>query len=377
MTRKRQLLFAVLIGLLVALVSWYFFGKKSNKESKEAPILSVVKIKPKDTPMSLEFVGQTQSSHQVEIRARVNGFLDKRTYVEGKPVKTNEVMFKMDPKPFQAQLEAQKAALAEQEAKLRTAQANLARVKPLVKLNALSQKDLDDATGQEQSAAAARDVAKANVLQAELNLSYTDIYSPISGLSSYARVQEGSYINPQNNLMTYVYQMDPIWVNFSVSENDVLKYRGEANRGLFRAPVSNAYTVEIILADGSSYPEKGKITFTDAEYNQNTGTFLVRATFSNPKNMLLPGQFLRVKLLGGVRPNAVLLPQKAVLKSAQGHFVWVVDKDNKAQIRDVELGPAQGDNWFIDKGLKLGDLVILDGTMRLNAGMPVVTVAVK
>ena len=166
----------------------------------------------------------------------------------------------MDTKPFKAQLDAQQGALAEQQARLQTAQSNLARVKPLVKKNALSQKDLDEAIGQEQAAAAAVEVAKANVEQATLNLGYTTISTPISGFSSYARVQERTYISPENNLLTYVSQIDPMWVNFSVSENDVLKYRGESGRGLFRIPKDQSYVVEVLLADGSLYSEKGRLT---------------------------------------------------------------------------------------------------------------------
>lgn len=328
-------------------------------------------------PVSIEFIGQTQSSHQVEIRARVNGFLDKRTYTEGRYVHTGEVLFKMDPKPFQAQLDAQKGALAQQKARLQTAKANLARVKPLVKLDALSQKDLDDATGQEQAATAAVDTARANVLKAALNLSYTTVNTPISGLSSYARVQDGTYISQENSLLTFVYQTDPMWVKFSVSENDVLKYRGQTNRGVFVTPKEDAYVVEVILADGTIYPQKGQLTFADVEYNQQTGTFLVRATISNPNDLLRPGQFLRVHLLGGIRPAAILVPQQAVFEGAHGHFVWVLDKDNKAQIRDVEVGPQYQKQWFIDKGLNSGDLVIVDGVMRLTVGTLVKAVTIS
>jgi membrane fusion protein (multidrug efflux system) len=319
----------------------------------------------------IEFVGQTDSSHQVEIRARVNGFLEKRTYSEGAYIHAGGIMFQMDPKPFRAQLNAEEGALAQQKARLKTARANLARIRPLVKLDALSRKDLDDATGREEDAAAAVDVAKANVEKAKLNLSYTTIFSPISGLTSYARVQDGTYIGPENSLLTYVYQTDPMWVKFSVSENDVLKYGGESDRGEFTVPKNHGYEVEIVLADGSIYPKKGRLTFSDAGYNQQTGTFLVRATIPNPDNVLRPGQFLRVHLLGGIRPAAILLPQQAVFEGAHGHFVWIVDNDGKAQTRNIEVGSAYQKQWFITKGLKAGDTVIVDGIMRLTAGTSV------
>jgi membrane fusion protein, multidrug efflux system len=333
--------------------------------------VSAIKIEPKNTPIVVEFVGQTQSSHQVEIRARVNAFLDKRTYSEGSLVHAGDVMFKMDPKPFQAELDAQQGALAQQQARLTTARANLARVKPLVEQDALSQKDLDDATGQEQAAAAAVESAKANVDTAKLNLGYTTISAPVTGLSSYARVQDGAYVSQANSLLTYVAQVDPIWVNFSISENDVLKYRGQAGQGQVILPKEGEWTVEIVLGDGSIYPIKGKITFADAEYNLQTGTFLLRATFPNPDGVLRPGQFVRAHVLGASRPNGILVPQRAVQQGSKGHFIWVVDKEGKAEQRPVVVGDWQGNNWFITQGLNAGEVVVVDGGLALRPGEPV------
>ena len=222
--------------LFLALVFAYGCKKEVKSEGRPPTPVTAVTIEPRDTPIVVEFVAQTQSSHQVEIRARVNAFLEKRTYVEGSLVKAGQVMFRMDPKPFQAQLDAELGALRQQQARLITARANLKRVKPLTEQDALSQKDLDDATGQEQAAAAAVETAKANVEQARLNLSYTTINSPLKGLSSYARIQDGAYVNQANSLLTYVAKTDPIWVNFSISENDVLKYRGQAERGRLILP---------------------------------------------------------------------------------------------------------------------------------------------
>jgi membrane fusion protein (multidrug efflux system) len=345
--------------------------KEAPPQARPPAEVTAVKVDPKDTPIVIEFVGQTQSSHQVEIRARVNGFLDKRPYVEGALVHDGDVMFQMDPKPFQAQLEAAQGELAQQEARLRTAQSNLTRVKPLVEQDALSQKDLDDATGQEQAAAAAVESAKANVQQAKLNLGYTTIITPVTGLSSYARVQDGAYVNQENSLLTYVSQVDPIWVNFSLSENDVLKYRGEAGRGQLVLPKEGAYEVEVELGDGSIFPKRGRITFADAEYNQQTGTFLVRATLPNPGGVLRPGQFVRAHVLGAMRPKAILVPQRAVQQGAKGHFIWVVNKEGKAEQRPIIVGDWVGNNWFITEGLIAGDQVVVDGGLSLRPGEPV------
>ena len=361
--------------LLIALVGTSLLLGCSKKEvtpEAHAPVeVTAMTVTPRDTPVSFEYVGQTQSSHQVEIRARVSGFLDKRVYTEGAVVKAGAVMFLQDPKPFQAQLDAVKGALAEQQARLQTANDNLAQVKPLAALNALSQKDLDDATGQQQAAAAAVQTAKANVETARLNLSYTTITTPVAGVPSFARVQDGAYVNPVNSLLTYVEQVDPVWVNFTLSDNEMLMFRSEKAKGELRLPASDNYVVEVVLADGSTYPNKGRITFANASYNQQTGTFLLRATLPNPGGVLRPGEFVRARVSGPVRLNAILVPQQAVLQGAKGHFVIVVDKESKAQIRGVQVGPWNGDDWFITSGLKAGDVVVTDGAVRLSPGAPV------
>lgn len=355
--------------------------KKEEKKPEERPPVevSVIKTVPRDTPVSFEFVGQTQSTRQVQIVARVNGFLNKRVYTEGSFVKAGQVMFLQDPKPFKAQLDAAKGALAEQQARLQVAHDNLARVKPLAARKALSQRELDDATGQFLAAAAGVETAKANVEEARLNLGYTTITTPVSGLSSFARVQDGQYLSGagENSALTYVQQTDPIWVNFSISENDMLKFRTEQAADLLRLPKSDDYEVEVLLANGSVFPKRGRITFANADYNQQTGTFLLRATIPNPGAALRPGQFVRVRVLGAVRPNAILVPQEAVLQGAKGHFVVVVDKEGKAEIRGVEVGPWYGDQWFITRGLEPGDTVVVDGVVRLSPGAPVKIVEAK
>ena len=356
----------ILLGVLAGC------GKQEPKAEAQPPVeVTVMTVAPRDTPVSYEYVGQTQSSHQVQIRARVAGFLDKRVYTEGSYVKAGDVMFRQDPKPFQAQLDAAKGALAEQEARLQTANDNLAQVKPLAALKALSQKELDDATGSQMAAAAAVQTAKANVETARLNLSYTTITTPVSGLTSFARVQDGAYVSGENSLLTYVEQVDPVWVNFTLSENDLLSLRSDQQAGRIRMPAKDAYEVEVVLADGSAYPHKGRITFANADFNPQTGTFLLRATIPNPKGELHPGAFVRARVLGVVRVNAILVPQQAVLQGAKGHFVVLVDKEGKAQMRGVQVGPWHGDDWFITGGLAVGDVVVTDGVARLAPGAAV------
>jgi len=363
--------------ILITIVTLALLASCKKEEAKAPPLpeVSVINVIPRDTAVTMEYVGQTESSHQVEIRARVDGFLDKRVYIEGSFVKAGQVMFLQDPKPFQATLDANKGALAQQLARLQVARDNLARVKPLVAQNALSQKDLDDSTGAEQAAAAAVDTARANVLQAQLNLGYTTITSPVNGYSSYARVQDGAYVSAANSLLTYVEQVDPIWVNFSISENELLGYRDAQKKGLLILPKLDNYEVQVVLADGSLFPEKGRITFTNANYNQQTGTFLLRATIPNPnpnpQAQLRGGQFVRVRVSGMIRPKAILVPQKAVLNGAQGHFVWIINKEGKAEIRNIEVGPWHGDDWFINSGLAVDDTLVVDGFIKLAPGVTV------
>ena len=342
------------------------------KAPGHAPVeVTVERIAPRDVPVSYEFVGQTESTRQVQIRARVNGILEERVYTEGSLVRAGDVMFRQDPKPFQAALDDARGALAKQKARLQTANDNLARVRPLAAQKALSQKDLDDALGQQQAAAAAVDSAKAEVEQAELNLGYTTITTPVTGLSSYAQVQDGSYVSTANSLLTYVAEINRIRVNFSVSENELLRVRRDREAGRLRTPERDELEVELVLSDGTAFPQKGRITFANADYNAKTGTFLLRATFPNPDTTLRPGQFVRVRILGAVRPNAILVPQAAVLQGAKGHFVIVVDKDSRAEIRPVEVGPWHGNDWFIVRGLAEGDVVVTDGVVRLTPGAAV------
>jgi membrane fusion protein (multidrug efflux system) len=345
-------------------------GSQPHAQAAHEVEVTAVKVALRDAPVSFEYVGQTESSRQVQIVARVSGFLEKRLYEEGALVREGQVLFLQDQKPFQASLQAADGALAAQESRLATARANLARVEPLVKLDALSRKDLDDAQGAEKAAVAAVETARANVDQAKLNLGYTRITSPVSGLSSYAREQEGAYLGPGNSLLTYVEQVDPMRVNFTLSENDLLGLRADVRAGKLRVPKQEQFEVEVLLANGETHPARGRITFFDAAFNQKTGSYLVRATVSNPQADLRPGQFVRARILGAVRPGAVVIPQRAVLQGAKGHFVMVVEQ-GKAAVRPVEVGPWIGPDVFIERGLAAGDVVAVDGVEKVTPGTPV------
>jgi membrane fusion protein, multidrug efflux system len=344
-------------------------GKQEKQVERPPPAVATVTVEPHNVPVSMDFIAQTQSSQQVEIYARVTGFLDKRVYREGAIVKAGDVLFQMDQKPYEVQVAAAKAALAQQQARLTTAQARLNRVRPLVKLNALAQKDLDNATGEVQASQAAVDQAKANLAQAELNLSYTTITSPVTGITSAALQQDGTYIGNLNTKLTSVAVVSPMWVNYSVSENQLLEFRKQAEAGLLRTPAGGqTHEVEISLPDGSVYPYKGQVTFQAPSFDASTGTYLVRATVNNPDGVLRPNQYVRSRVLGFVRPDAILVPQRAVRQTARGHAVWVVDKDGKAELRPVVVGDWHGDDWFISDGLNAGEKVIVDGSSLLQQG---------
>ena len=347
-------------------------GKPAQGPPPRGPsTVTVMTIAPREVPVSYEFVAQTQSPRAVNIQARVAGFLDRRVYIEGSVVKAGQVLFLMDKKPFQAQLDQAKAALQQQNAAMENAKANLTRTKPLVEQDALSPKDLDDATGQYRQAAAAVEQAQQQVVQAQLNLSYCTITSPVDGVSSFAQQADGTYISTSNSLLTTVSVLSPMWVNFSISENQFQNYQDAIKKGLVKVPANGDYEVEVVLVDGSVFPSKGHITFQQPDYDTKTGTFLVRAAVDNPEGVLRPNQFVRARIIGITRPNAVLVPQRAVQQGAKGHFVWVVTQDNKAESRPVTVGQWHGDDWFIDEGLTAGERVVVDGALTLAPGAAV------
>ena len=336
-------------------------------------VVTVAEIKPENTPATFEFTGKTASSQQVEINARVEGFLDKIAYTEGSLVKAGQLLFQLDPKPFQASLASAQASLAQQQALLVKAQQTLARVRPLAKQNAVSQQDLDNSIASELAAAAQVQAAKAAVEQAQLNLGYTTIKSPITGLSSSANYREGALIRSSgsDSQLTTVVQLDPMWVNFGVGENEVLKMETQKGKGQLKGPGLDKIEVDLTLADGSTYPRKGQITFVDPVINAQTGTYNIRAVVPNPDNVLSPGQFVRVQLKGAFRPNAILVPQAAVMQGPQGKFVFTVGPDNTAQPKPIQVGDWYGDQWIIESGLQAGDRVVVNGAVRLQPGAPV------
>lgn len=361
--------------VLILLLLMVMIGCENKAETTVArpPLeISALTVAPRDVPVRFEYVGQTESSHLVEIRARIDGYLEKRLYKEGGLVKAGEVMFLMDRRPFEAALEKAKGQLAMQEARLANAAANLTRIRPLAAAGSVSQKALDDAVAQEKETRAAVQAARAAAHEAEINLGYTVITSPVTGLSSQAAKQEGSYITGgSGGFLTTVARIDPLRVNFSISENEWLKFRDEVGRGRLIMPSTEDFEIEVVLADGTVFPKTGRVSFSEPSYSRDTGTFLVRAELDNSKGLLRPGQFVRVRMAGAVRPQAILIPRRAVMQGAQGPFVWSVNAEEKIEFRQVTLGDWHGEEVFITAGLQAGDRIAVDGIIKLAAGMPV------
>jgi membrane fusion protein (multidrug efflux system) len=324
-------------------------------------------------PVTFEYVGQTAGSKDAEVRARVTGIVEKRLYQEGAAVRAGQPLFLLDAKPFEAQLAAAEAELLRAKAQKTQADREAARLRPLAERKAIGQKEADDAASAAEFATAAIKAAQAKLSEAKLNLAYTRVTAPISGLSSRAQQSEGSLANANTTLLTTVSQVDPIWILFNISENEQLRLNKAMADGRLQLPRNNAFEVSVKLSDGSTFPRSGRISFTDTRVNPQTGTYEMRAEIANADLALKPGQFVRVALKGAQRQGALAVPQVAVLEGPQGKFVYVVgkDKDGKeiAEARPVVVGDwseSDGRNvWLIDSGLAAGDRVIVDGVARI------------
>ncbi len=333
-----------------------------------APAVEVAEVVVKDVPIVREWVGTTDGLLNAKINAQVQGYLIKQNYKEGSLVKKGQVLFEIDPRPFQAALEQAKGELAIADGQFYTAKANLEKIRPLAKINAVSKKDLDDAIGREASARAGVQAAKAAVSKTEIDLSFTKITSPIEGIAGIAKAQLGELVGkPGGPELTTVSTLNPIKVYIPISEQEYMRFAraGEGNAD------REGRSLELTLADGRVFPHKGKVSFADRHVDERTGTIKVATIFPNPGNLLRPGQFAKVRALIETQKGALLVPQRAV-NELQGRFqVAVVGPDNKVDLRWVTVGERDGSLWVIDQGLKPGERVIVEGVQKVRAGMPV------
>jgi membrane fusion protein, multidrug efflux system len=357
------------------LATCLLLGCQKAQKPPPSPIpITAIRVESQEIPADFEYVGVGESSHIVQLRARVEGYLESINYKEGGLVREGDLMFVLDERPFIAVVESSRGQLDQQRAILWNAQQTKARMIPLYNQNAVSQKDLDNALANEMAAAASVAAAEADLYKAELNLGFASISSPVTGLAANAKYREGALIAPgpgDENLLTTIYVVDPIWVNFSISDGDLLKLRQDIQSKKIQLPPNQHFRIEAILSDGSVVPGIGVIDFMNPAIQQSTGTMLIRSVIPNPKLDIYPGQFVRVVVKGAIRPNAVLVPQTSVVQGANGTFVYVVE-NGKAVARLVTPGEWYRDYWIIDKGLNAGDIVVVQGVNRVQNGSSVV-----
>lgn len=339
--------------------------------------VSTMTVQPKALLAQYQYTGQTAGSREVEVRARVRGILVSRNFTEGGAVKKGQSLYTIDPAPIQAAVAKAEADLAAAAARLEQAKRNAGRLKPLYAEKAVSQKDYDDAVSAEAIGEADVKAARAHLTQARLDLEYTRVTAPVSGIAGRSMPSEGTLVSGPEVLLTTITQVDPMWVNFGIPDADQLRMRSEAEAGRLVLPKDGRFEVRLRLADGQVLARTGWLTFSDVRVSGQTGTSDARAVIPNPDGRLRPGQFVRVTLSGATRPDAVLVPQRAVLEGPQGKFVYVVDDKSTAQPRPVELGEWAGSDWIVTAGLRAGERVILDGVMKIGPGAPVQASAVN
>ncbi|HEX5759593.1 MAG TPA: efflux RND transporter periplasmic adaptor subunit [Thermoanaerobaculia bacterium] len=336
------------------------------------PQVTAVTVAPRTVAVPYEFNGRLEGSREVEVHARVSGILLRRSYEEGRPVRQGQTLFVIDPAPYRAEVQAAAADVAEEKARLSRAEREVARLKPLIEERAVSRREYDNTVSTAEEASAAVLSAQARLTQARLDLSYTTVAAPISGVSSRAEHSEGSLVGPgEASLLTRISRVQPIWVRFSASDQVLLGLRREVAAKEVMSPATNRLEVELVLADDSVHPEHGRVNFSDSTIDSATGSVELRAELPNAGGTLIPGQFVRVRLLGIERPNAILVPQRAVQQGQEGKFVYVVGADGKAAARPVTVGDWLGKDWIVESGLAAGDRVIVDGALKVAPGAPV------
>lgn len=326
--------------------------KSAGGPSKMGPMpVTAIEMQPQKVPTSIEIMAQTEGARETQVRARVGGILVKRLYQEGETVKSGQPLFQIDRAPYEI-------ALAEAKAKAEQTAREVSRLKGLAAAKAIAQKDYDDAVS-------ANAIAQAVRREAELNLSWTTVNAPVAGTTGQAVKSDGNLISTADSLLTSIYQTNPIWVRFSLGESDLAKFPGG------RVSAKDVKGVELLMGNGQKYDKPGKLNFLATNIDTTLGTQALRAEFDNPDGLLLPGQFVRVRLLTGDRDGAFLVPQSAVLQTEQGTLVMTVGPENKVAPRPVKAGEWYGKDWVILGGLNAGDKVIVDNLIKLRPGVPV------
>jgi membrane fusion protein, multidrug efflux system len=332
--------------------------------------VEVASVAQKDVPIYREWVGSTDGSSNAAIRAQVTGYLTQK-YHEGRRVSTGDLLFEIDPRPFEAVLSQAKASLAQAEAQQGKTALDVKRYTPLAKEQAISQQELDDAIQANLGAKAQVEAARAAVQQAQLNLDFTRIVAPIPGIVGISNVGVGDLVSPGSGDLTTVSTVDPIKVNFFLSEQEYLAAVKQPEVAARRVG-DRSLALDLLLADGSSFPEQGYISAVDRQVDEKTGTIHIEGLFPNPNHILRPGLFVRVRALVRTRTNALVIPQRAVTELQGKYQVAVVGTDNKVSIRTVSVGERIGSDWLIEEGLTVGEQVVVEGVQKVRDGLTVV-----
>lgn len=366
---------AVVTGA-VALVAC---GKKPPSHSPQPPEVGIIAVEPEPVSVTTELPGRTNAFFDAQVRARVDGIVLRRGFVEGDDVKEGQRLYKIDPAPYIAALNSAKAVLARAQANVLAAEALAERDKPLVLGNAISKQEYDNAVAAARQAEADVAAGQAAVDTAQINLAYTDVISPISGKIGISQVTPGAYVQAsQATLMATIQHLDPMYVDLTQSSFDGLRLRRKFEEGLLNNDGPNAVAVSLILEDGRPYPLQGKLQFSDVTVDQTTGSVTVRALFPNPNHILLPGMFVRAQIREGVDKSAYVVPQIGITHDQKGQATaLVVGSDNKVLLRHVVTSSTYGANWIVESGLNPGDRVIVQGTEKVHPGATVKAIAIQ
>lgn len=355
-----------LCGVALWLAGCNARGDTPPKAAPPPAEVTVMRAQPRAVTLTEEYVGQAEAVETVEIRSRVQGLLERQAFRDGARVQRGQLLFQIDRLPFEAALEQAQANLAQAEASAANSTQNLARISRLIADNAVSQQDLDAAVARDRADRASVEASRAAVHQAELNLGYTQITAPRDGLISKALVKPGSLVTVAQTLLTTMYSSDPIYVNFVLGEQRMLELT-RSTRGKAGAQPD----FRLHLVDGSDYPHAGKLDFIDAAVDPKNDTLQMRVVVPNPEGMLRPGQYVRVLVPSAQRPNAILIPQRAVLELQGLKTVYVIGPDNKASVRQITATQRMGSDWVLDGGLAPGDVVVIDGLPKVTPGATV------
>lgn len=344
-------------------------AKPPAPQAPPPPQVTVTTLTPQDIEMAFSVPGRLQGSREVEVRSRVKGILQSWAYKEGEPVREGQLLFRIDPASYRASVDRARGVVGEAEAALARAERDVARLGPLAEREAVSRREFDDATSTRDQARASLESARAALRSAELELGYTQVVAPVSGISGRALKSQGSLVDDgENSLLTSIWRIDPIWALFTLSDREFARLQAELARD--HKTLADVMA-ELVLAYGRTHPLPGKLNFTGSQIDASTGSVELRAEFPNADAALLPGLFVRVVLKGVKRSGALVVPQRAVQQAPEGRFVYVVGEGDLAEARPVVLEEWSGNDWIVGSGLAAGERVIVDGALKVRPGSPV------